>query len=56
MFKKICEMVERNLFRVTQKSTKDFSPLTETEIKRMFNAKSNTAQTFKNVRAYAMEL
>eukprot|EP00090_Calanus_glacialis_P000024 TRINITY_DN10022_c0_g1_i1.p1 TRINITY_DN10022_c0_g1~~TRINITY_DN10022_c0_g1_i1.p1 ORF type:complete len:917 (-),score=322.44 TRINITY_DN10022_c0_g1_i1:110-2860(-) len=40
--KKICEMVERNRILVTQKSTKDFSPLTETEIKRMFNAKSNT--------------
>ena len=39
--KKICEMVERNRILVTQKSTKDFSPLTETEIRRMFNAKSN---------------
>jgi len=40
--KKITEMVERNRILVTQKSTKDFSPLTETEIRSMFNAKSNT--------------
>jgi len=40
--KKISQMIERNRILVTQKSTKDFSPLTETEIKRMFNAKSNT--------------
>eukprot|EP00092_Neocalanus_flemingeri_P017730 GFUD01019185.1.p1 GENE.GFUD01019185.1~~GFUD01019185.1.p1 ORF type:complete len:916 (+),score=230.63 GFUD01019185.1:47-2794(+) len=40
--KKISEMVERNRILVTPKSTKDFSPLTETEIKRMFNSKSNT--------------
>eukprot|EP00092_Neocalanus_flemingeri_P108405 GFUD01139226.1.p1 GENE.GFUD01139226.1~~GFUD01139226.1.p1 ORF type:complete len:741 (-),score=186.32 GFUD01139226.1:48-2147(-) len=35
-------MVERNRILVTPKSTKDFSSLTETEIKRMFNSKSNT--------------
>jgi len=40
--KKISEMVERNRILVTQKQTKDFSPLTEAEVKRMFTTKTNT--------------
>jgi len=40
--KKVADMVERNRILVTQKPTKEFSPLTEAEIKRMFNSKSNT--------------
>jgi len=40
--KKVKDLVERNKILCTVKSTKDFSSLSEAEVKRMFNTKSNT--------------
>ena len=42
LIKKISELVTRNKILVTDRSSKDFSPLTEMELKQMFSSKSRT--------------
>ena len=42
LIKKISELVTRNKILVTDRSSKDFSPLTEIELKQMFSSKSRT--------------
>ena len=42
VIKKISELVTRNKILVTDRSSKDFSPLTEIELKQMFSSKSRT--------------
>ena len=42
LIKKISELVTRNKILVTARSSKDFSPLTEMELKQMFSSKSRT--------------
>ena len=45
--KKISDLVSRNKILVTERPSKEFSPLTETEITRMFSSKSNTTELVK---------
>ena len=40
--KKICELVTRNKILVTERPSKDFTPLSEVEIKQVFTSKSPT--------------
>jgi len=40
--KKICELITRNKILVTERPTKDFTPLNEVEIKEVFTSKSPT--------------
>ena len=46
--KKISELVSRNKILVTERPSKEFSPLTENEIKRLFSSKSDTAELVKS--------
>ena len=46
--KKISDLVSRNKILGTERPSKEFSPLSETEINRMFSSKSNTAELVKS--------